>query len=523
MQDVANYTRYCPDQPRALISDVICLGRRRSRYPQCPGCQFNPDDTGPVQVAAPNASPPQRPSAPQTIEELFVGYDIQAKYPEVLTDEVSWRIGHAAASYLRGALKGLDRTDPVATALVVGRDNRPGSSALCAALSKGARSTGATIVDVGVIDWPQLAFAINHLGACGGVLATGSARPIAINGFKLLGHAGRSLGLDTDLADICRIAQNMVRHDTGMQGKARGLDLTDEYRSFVRGRLRTNLRPMRIVVDAANGSAGHWLPALLEGVEGVELVVINGELNGDFAHDPDPLVSANLKSARKAVRDHHADLGVCFDGDASRLVLLDERAQCVGGDLITALLAGRFLERFPGSTVVYDLRSSRIVAEEIKKAGGTPRRERAGQAFIKKALAESKATFGGGPTGRFYFCAPEPCDSSILALVEIINLLGRQKSPFSKLTQPLRRYANSGPLCIAHAEPDSAVRTLAGIYADARVDFLDGITVQYPDWWFNARKRIDSEEPALGLVVEAATKTMMQQKVKEVTGHLVGR
>lgn len=522
MQEVANYTRYCPDKPGILISEAICLGRRRTRYPQCQGCQFNPDDRCSTKSTGSPKSRLDDGRRSQTIQGLFVGHDILAKHPEALTDEVVWRVGHAIASYLRGALKGLDRTDPTATSIVIGRDNRPASSSLCATLIEGVRSTGANVVDVGLIDWPQLAFAINHLGACGGVLTTGSYRPIEFNGFKLLGRAGRSLGTDTGLADISRIAQNMVPHDTGQEGALRSLELTQEYRSFIQAHLQ-HLRPLKVVADAANGLAGRWLPLLFDGVQNLELIVINGELNGKFDHDPDPLVSANLKAARRAIRSHQADLGVCFDGDASRLVLLDERAQSVGGDLITALLAKQFLERHPGSTIVYDLRSSRIVAEEIKEAGGIPRRERADQPFIKKALAESKAFFGGGPTGRFYFRDPMPFDSSLLALVEVLNLLGQQSLSLSKLLQPLRRYANSGQLCVPHGQPDAAVRKLAGIYADARVDFLDGISVRYPDWWFNARPRTDTEEPALGLVVEAATKVVMQQKVKEVTAHLAGK
>ena len=516
MQDVSEYYRYCPDQPKALISDAVCQGRRRTRYPQCQGCQFS-DDEGDVKT--PGGRRPAGIQEPNPIDSVFVGYNVRAKYPEVLNEEIAWRIGHATASYLRGALRGLDRSDPIATRMVVGRDNRRSSPALSAALVEGVRSTGADVADLGQIDSPQLYFAVNHLRACGGIHTTGSHAPAEYNGFKIVGQGARAVGLDTGLADICRIARNMVKHDTGLEGGLRTLDLTDEYRGFVRSRLQ-QLRSLKVVVDASNGMAGRWLPVIFDGVPGLELVYLNAECDGDFAHDPNPMAAEHLEQLGDQVRRAGADLGVCFDGDAGRLTVVDQNGEVVRSDTLTALLARSLLARSPGSTVVYDLRSSRAVAEEIKAAGGVPRRERVGQPFIKKALSESKAVFGGELSGRFYFRDNFCCDSAFLALVHLLNLVSSQAGTLGDLARPLQRYANSGQRFFENPEPDAAIRRLVGVYSGARVDYLDGITVQHEDWWFNVRGSITSAKPTLGLVVEADTTELMQQQLDELAGKL---
>jgi len=514
MQDVADYYRQCPDQPKVLISDAVCVGRRRGRYPQCPGCRFNDDEKG----VGDGVLPPQRDTAPAlaAINEVFAGHEVRAPYPEVLDEDIAWRIGHAAASYLRGVLRGLDRSDPVATTLVVGRDMRPSSPALCSALTDGARSTGAKVVDLGMVDTPQLCFAINHLGSCGGVQTSAGRAAGNWNGFKIVGRQGRPISAETGLADIARIAQNMVKHDTGTQGDLGHLDLADEYRAVLRSQLQAP-RPMRVVVDASNGMAGKWVPIVLGGVPELDLIFLNDDCNADFAHDPDPLVEQNLRQLRDEVIESAADFGACFDADADRVVFVDEAGEPVPSDVLTALLARQFLSRSPGSTVVYDLRSSRVVEQEIKAAGGVPRRERAGAAYIQKALAASNGVFGGTPGGRFYFRDYYHCDSALLALIWIINLLTEQARPLGSLVRPLTRLARERR-SFANPQPDACLRKLANVYADARVDFLDGLTVQYPKWWFNVRPAGTGGE--LDLHLEADTPELVQQKTEELAAHL---
>ena len=373
------------------------------------------------------------------------------------------------------------------------------------------------MVDIGRVDTAQLYFAINHLRSCGGVQTTGSGCPEPVNGFKIAGQGGRAVAADTGLNDIRRIAENMIRHDTGQQGALRTQDLGSEYRAFVRGHLLAT-RPMQIVVDASNGVAGTWVPRIFDDLAGVEVHCLNDSPDGKLTHPCDPLAEGGLAQLQAEVVRRGADFGLCFDGDADRVAAVDEKGQAVDSGLLTALLARYFLARFPGETVVYDLRSSRVVAEEIKAAGGVPRRERVGHAYMRKALAESKGAFGGELCGRFYFKENCYCESGMLVLVHLMNLLTAERRGLADLVGPLERYARSGQRRFESVDPGAVVRRLAEVYAGARVDFLDGITVQYEDWWFNLRPV--EGEPAVCLNLEAASPEVVQEKVDEVAGHL---
>jgi phosphomannomutase len=272
-------------------------------------------------------------------------------------------------------------------------------------------------------------------------------------------------------------------------------------------------------VDASNGMAGRWFPILFDDVENLEIIKINFEHNGTFVHEPNPLVDANLAEVREAVTAHDADFGVCFDGDADRLMMIDERGQIIRCDLLTAVMAPYFLEQAPGSTIVYDLRSSKVVAEEIKKAGGVPKRERVGHAFMKKALADSKAVFGGELSGHFYFRDNWNCDSGMLAFVHMLNLINKRNVPLSELIAPVQRYTASGERNFENERKDEAIEKLARIYEpSAEVDLLDGVTVQFADWWFNVRK--SNTEPLLRLNLEVEDESTLEERVAEVARHL---
>ncbi|MFH0982835.1 MAG: phosphomannomutase/phosphoglucomutase [Planctomycetota bacterium] len=510
------YYRFCPDQPKMFLSDAVCGGRRRANYHLCRGCQFNDDEKG---VGTGRLSPASRKQDEKSamLEKVFKAYDVRATYPDPLNEAVAWRIGHATARFLQASLRGMDRSDPRSRTVVVGRDMRKSSPALCAAFIEGVRSTGADVIDIGMIDTPQVYFAVNYLPCCGGVQTTASHNPAHYNGFKISGQNGAPIGADTGLNDICAITKNLARHETQGLGKLVQRDLSAEYKAFVRGFLETPRR-LKIVVDASNGMAGRWVPLLFGDVPQLELSCINLEHDGEFVHEPNPLVEANLRQLRDETRRTGADLGICFDGDADRLIVVDEHAEIIPCDLLTALMAPQFLARRRGATVVYDLRSSRVVAEEIRKAGGVPRRERVGHAFMKKALASSKGAFGGELSGHFYFQDNFYCDSGMLALVHLVNILTRLNQPLSALIGPLRRYAPSGERNFENENKDGAIRRLAEVYKDAKVDFLDGITVEYDRWWFNVRK--SNTEPLLRLNLEAETRELMEEKLADVARHL---
>jgi phosphomannomutase len=220
-----------------------------------------------------------------------------------------------------------------------------------------------------------------------------------------------------------------------------------------------------------------------------------------------------LKSKMAEVKP---DLGACFDGDADRCMFVDEKRQSIGCDLITALLARDFLQmpENKGSTIVYDLRSSHVVLDEVKAAGGVPKRDRVGHAFIKKTLAETKAVFGGELSGHFYFRDNFFADSGAIAFARLLSVLSEQPGPLSGLIDPLKRYSQSGEINFQVEDKDAKIRELAEQYKKAQVDYLDGITIDFGDWWFNVRK--SNTEPMLRLNLEAKTPEMMHEKLKEV-------
>lgn len=516
MQPVAEYYKYCPEQVEVKISDAVCIGRRRSNFSMCPGCQFNDDEK--EGSTAHGVAGSHRPTEdPTMIEQLFKAYDVRAVYPDPLDETGAWRIGYSAAQFLLRSLGAMDRVKEERTRIVVGRDMRKSSPALSAALIEGIRSAAASVIDVGMIDTPQLYFAVNQVGAIGGIQTTASHNPAQYNGFKICGPRGTPIGVNTGLGDICRIAQKVSKHKSDKQGLLTKSNLTTEYKTFIR-RFLEPVAPTKIVIDSSNGMAGKWAPVIFDDVPNLSITHLNAETTGEFVHDPNPLVDANLDQLREEVRRTGADFGVCFDGDADRCMLVDERAEIVRCDKLTALLAKWFLKRHPGATIVYDLRSSRVVADEIKAAGGVPRRERVGHAFMKKSLIDTGAVFGGELSGHFYFKDAFNCDSGMLALVTVLNVLSESGRPLSELIAPLNRYSASGERNFESSDKDGAIAKLADVYADAKVDYLDGITVQYDSWWFNVRK--SNTEPLLRLNLEAETPELLASKLDEVAAQL---
>lgn len=451
------------------------------------------------------------------IEKVFKAYDVRATYPDPLNESVAKRIGNATARFLRQSLSPADRADGKHMAVVVGRDMRKSSPSLAAALIEGVRSTGVPVIDVGMIDTSQLYFAVNHLDAAGGIQTTASHNPAHYNGFKICGRRGTPVGEDTGLGEICRMAGKLSENETGHPGTLTETDLQDEYKSFIRGFLEP-IRPMKVVIDASNGMAGKWAPVIFGDVPGLDLTCLNLEMTGEFVHEPNPLVDANLAQLRDQVRRVGADFGVCFDGDADRCMLVDEHADIVRCDMVTALLAPWFLQRKPGATIVYDLRCSRVVHQEITKHGGRPKRERVGHAFMKKTLAETDAVFGGELSGHFYFKDNFYCDSGMLALVIVLNVLSESDQPLSALIAPLKRFSSSGERNFQTDDKDGIIEKLERVYADADIDHLDGITVQYESWWFNVRK--SNTEPLLRLNLEADSPSLLEEKIKDVAQHL---
>jgi len=527
IQEANDYYRYCSGEELIKISDAICLGRRRGNFPKCKGCQFNDEDKQSRAESMMGQTPARGRDHAKTkrdaIESIFSTYDVQGMYPEPLDTEIAWRIGYATAQLLRSELRGYDRSDPAKSAVVVGRDMRKSSPVLAEALIQGLRSGGASVIDIGLVDTPQLYFAVNHLTCCGGVQVTASHNGSHVNGFKICGKMSRSISSDTGLGKICKIAKNTMPHASGQLADFSQNDLAGPYKKFVRQFLKpggpfNEDRPLKIVVDASNGMAGRWFPQLFDDVDWLEIVRLNFDHNGEFVHDPNPLIESSLVQLKDRMSRAKAHFGLCFDGDADRCVVVDNALNTVPADLITALMARYALQEAAGSTVVYDVRSSRVVKEEIQQAGGIPRRERCGHAFIKKALSDTKGILGGELSGHYYFRDNGCCDSGVIAFVQVVNILAKSGKSLSELLIPLKRYAHSGELNFVNDDPDGTIKKLAHLYSDAKIDYLDGVTVQYEDWWFNVRQA--NTEPLFRLNVEAKDRDMLNAKLEKLYPHL---
>ncbi len=448
---------------------------------------------------------------------IFKAYDIRGTYPEQLDEEAAWKIGHATAQFLRSLLRGYERGMANAQSVCVGRDMRTHSPSLRNALVEGMNTAGAHVIDVGMIDTPQMYFAINHLGTCGGVQITASHNPGRYNGFKISGQQAKPIGADTGLKDIKHIATALLHTKGKPSGSMEQCDLTAEYKKHVLKFLEPGLKRLKVVIDASNGMAGKSVPEIFGDLP-IEIIPLNFTHDGTFKHEPNPLVESNLAELKSVIVEKQADFGACFDGDADRLLLVDEKGKTIPCDIMTALMVPYFLKKNPNSAIVYDLRSSLVVQEEILKNGGTPRRERVGHSFMKKTLRDSHACFGGELSGHFYYRDNFYADSGMITLVHMLNIISQAGKPLSSLIEPLKRYSSSGEMNFHVDDKDGMLKELTRKYSQGKSDDLDGLTVQFKDWWFNIRP--SNTEPLLRLNVEAKTAENLTEKLDELKGFL---
>ncbi len=448
------------------------------------------------------------------LDAIFKAYDVRGVYPEQLNDDIAESVGYGAATYLATLADG---------PIVVGRDMRRSSPSVADRLIRGMGMVGANVIDVGRVDTPFVSFAINHFGAAGGVMVTASHNPPQYNGFKISGPLAKPIGKATGLDDIKRLAT--THGASSKSGDVSKRDLWADYRGHVHQFLDHDAikkRPVKVVIDASNGMAGTMVPRVFGGagaIDGLEIIEVHFDNeSGEFAHEPNPLVASNLRDLQAAVQKHGADLGVCFDGDADRCVVVDENAEIVGCDLLTAWLAVDFLKTSPGSAIVYDLRSSKAVEEDVRNAGGEPVRGRVGHVFMKQALREKKGVFGGELSGHFYFRDNFFADSGAIAMATVVSALARSGASMCDCIKPIARYTQSGEINFEAPDKDAAMAEVKQRYSTrGAIDELDGVTVDCFDaegWWANIRK--SNTEPLLRLNLEARTPELCEAMLAEV-------
>ncbi len=443
---------------------------------------------------------------------IFKAYDVRGIYPTQLDEDIARRIGRS----FQWVLDDEDRA--CGNTIVVSRDMRSHSEGLAQALIQGLTESGLDVLDIGLATTPMNYFAVGHLKTAGGIQVTASHNPAQYNGLKFSLHGARPVSGDHGIPLMEAKVASGDLPIADRPGTVRTGHVFYDYQTHVLSFLRNSKgKRLRVVVDAANGMGTLYRP-ILEATN-IELIPLYFELDGTFPnHEANPLKEENLHDLMRAVKQHGADLGVSFDGDADRAAFVDEHGQAIGSDLITALIGGELLEREPGKAVLFDLRSSRAVSEYITEKGGVPVRERVGHSFMKATLRKREGIFGGELAGHYYFRDHFNADCAVLAVIEILNLLRSSGKTLSELVQPLKRYSKSPEINFEVEDKQGKIDELAKRYSDAEIDYLDGITISYPTWWANVRP--SNTEPYLRLVLEASSPEELEQKQQELFGIL---
>jgi phosphomannomutase len=438
------------------------------------------------------------------LDRIFKAYDVRGVVPDELDPDVARRIGAAYADWV------------AAPRILVGRDARLSSPELAAAIADGITSRGVDVVDLGLASTDLMYFASGSLDLPG-VMITASHNPKQYNGLKFCRAGARPVGEDSGLRDIRTIVEGPESPPVPAQGRVETANLLDAYTEHVLSFVDIPaMRPLTIAVDTANGMGGLVVPAVMARLP-VTLHHLYPELDGTFPNHPaDPIDPENQKALKAEVLDRGADTGLAFDGDADRVFLVDEHADDVSGSLMTALVAGAMLKREPGAKVVYNLICSWVVPEVIRERGGVPERTRVGHSFIKQVMAETGAVFGGEHSGHYYFRDNYRADSGLIAAVVALGELSAAGVPLSELLAPFRRYFDSGEINTRVDDQQGRIEAIAAALADGRRDRLDGLTVEFDDWWCNVRA--SNTEPLLRLNVEATTPELLEEKTALVLG-----
>lgn len=420
---------------------------------------------------------------------VFKAYDVRGRYPSEIDESFAERLGSSAVRYL-GARR-----------IAVGRDVRLSAPSIAAAVAKGA---GCEVVDIGLCTTPMLYFAVGHLGLDGGIMVTASHNPPQDIGFKICRERAFPVGERTGLKEIEKMHPEAPRGGSRVTTRS----VVSEYRDHIRRHVPKVPR-LRVAVDTAHGAVGVHFDAVFGDLP-VTFERLCFAPDGNFpSHEPNPLKDENVRDLQAAMRAGTFDLGVAFDGDGDRCMFFAPGGVRIRSDHVTVLLARAELLRRPGAAIVYDLRSSRVVPEEIRKAGGRPVRERVGHAFIKETMKKHDASLGGELSGHYYFRDHFFADSGMMAFAKVLDLLGAGGVPIDDMIAPLRRTHSTGEINFKVADKEGVMRALAETFHDGRQDTLDGITVEYDDWWFNVRP--SNTEPLLRLNLEASTAGRLEQ------------
>jgi phosphomannomutase len=437
---------------------------------------------------------------PDVKPEIFKAYDIRGIYPENLNEDICYKIGRAFVTFMECSL------------VAVGRDMRTSSPKIAKALINGITDTGANVIDIGLVSTDALYFAVGKFGYEAGIMVTASHNPPEYNGLKMCRSNAVPLSGDTGIDVIREIVQSGRFAVSTRKGEVREKKILNDFAEHVLSFVDPGkIKPFKIVIDAGNGMAGEVAPIVFDKLP-CEVIPLYFDLDGTFPHHrASPIEPENVVDLQNKVRETGADLGAAFDGDADRMFLCNEKSEMLGGDMGTALVAKNLLTKEQDARILYNLICSRTVPRVISDDGGKAIRTRVGHAFIKGLMKEHDAIFGGEHSGHFYFRDNWFADSGMIALVVCLEALSIENKPLSEVIASIDPYYRSGEINSKVDDIPGKLKEIEQAFPDAEIDHLDGITVQYDDWWFNVRP--SNTEPLLRLNVEASNPEQLKSNV----------
>jgi phosphomannomutase len=437
----------------------------------------------------------------------FKAYDIRGRVPDQLNEEIAYRIGRATAMYLKPQT------------MVVGHDIRLSSPSLCDALSQGLMDGGADVIDIGLCGTEEVYFATSHLKADGGIVVTASHNPQDYNGMKLVRERSRPISGDTGLNDIRGLAESGEFPVSERQGTLRHQETRAAYIQHLLTYIDTSvLKPLKLVINAGNGGAGMVADALA-GYLPFEFIRVHHEADGHFPNGvPNPLLEENRAPSIEAIKAHHADIGIAWDGDFDRCFFFDETGYFIEGYYIVGLLAQSFLERNPGAAIIHDPRLTWNTLAVCEEFGGRAIQCKTGHAFIKERMRLEDAVYGGEMSAHHYFRDFAYCDSGMIPWLLVAEMICKTGKPLSALVaERMAAFPASGEINRTVQDAAALIKRVEAIYSDdARlIDYTDGLSMDFENWRFNLR--MSNTEPVVRLNVESRADTaLMQQKTAEL-------
>ncbi len=423
---------------------------------------------------------------------IFKAYDVRGTYPDQVNETLFEAIGQAAPQVLK------------CKTAVVGRDMRESGVSLSQAMIRGLTKQGVDVIDIGMASTPMVYFATAYFKADAGVQITASHNPAAYNGCKWCREDAIPVAYDTGLQEMEKLVQKNAFPSSDRTGTVKNEEIFSEYRANLL-KYAGSIKPLTVVVDAGNGVMGAFLPKLFEKLP-CELIPMYFEPDGNFPnHEANPIKAENMQDLVAKVKEVGADLGVAFDGDGDRSMYVDEQGNLIPADFVTALLSGEMLAIEPGATILYDLRSSKVVKEEIERLGGVAKMCRVGHSFIKAMMREDKAIFAGELSGHFYFRDLHYTDNAEMAMLSVLNVLSKSGKNLSELIAPYHKYFATGEINFIVDDTAAVLDKVEKEFAPKARDIfhLDGLSMYFDSYWFNIRA--SNTEPVLRLNLEGDT------------------